>query len=62
MITTGHSTADLSGGEEAMEYGASLITHLFNAMLPVSLYSTYSYQCVKFIFSFTIEIQVWLVY
>ena len=35
-ILVGHSVANLSIAEKAAANGATFITHLFNAMLPVS--------------------------
>lgn len=37
IVSLGHSQANLTQAENAFRCGASLITHLFNAMLPVSL-------------------------
>lgn len=34
-VALGHSMANLTEGEMAIERGSNLITHLFNAMLPV---------------------------
>lgn len=36
-VSVGHSMANLTQGEAAIKHGSKLITHLFNAMLPVKL-------------------------
>ena len=40
-VAVGHSMANLTQGEAAIKHGSKLITHLFNAMLPVNLISLY---------------------
>ena len=59
VVSLGHSMASLDIAERSIVSGASLITHLFNAMLPVHRYSLCS-DFVAFSFnlcSFITEIQ-----
>ena len=37
VVSLGHTMARIGTAEKAIKNGASLITHLFNAMLPVSM-------------------------
>lgn len=62
-VSLGHSQANFTEGEAAVEHGSNLITHLFNAMLPVSWNSIARSIGIIFmflVFSSTIATQVWL--
>lgn len=51
-VSVGHSMANLTQGEAAIKHGSKLITHLFNAMLPVRqlLYGSYDIYLTQFQF------------
>lgn len=62
IIIVGHSIASLNEGEAAVQHGATFITHLFNAMLPVNIlnliYNIIFHNLLNFIsYSSTIVIQ-----
>lgn len=39
IVSLGHTSSDMETSIQAVQNGATFITHLFNAMLPVSKYN-----------------------
>ncbi len=46
LLLLGHSSANLTQADDAINNGATLITHLFNTMIPVSCYQLYTHVII----------------